>query len=421
LYEGDYGYLIKTRQSVIFLNCVITRQQACDFILSYQELYPPRKLKGKEGILYYINKVGSIQFDPLNIIGRNPELVLQSRVHDYKPELLEELLYRDRLLLDGYDKEMCIYKIEDWPYFYRRRKSYADYLNTSKRGKPVLALHSEIVKEIEKRGPLSSKDLNLNQTVDWAWSPTTLSRAVLESLYNCGNLIIHHKEKTRKYYDLAYRHIPHHIFTKKDPNKTENEYHDWYVQRRIGSFGMVWNRSGPAWLGTCKSKQRNDALSRLIKKRLVKEINVKGITAPFYMRERDYLLLEEVITTRKNHTRSALIAPLDNMMWDRSMIEALFGFTYRWEVYKPAIEREYGYYVLPVLFDNKFVARCEPGIDNKKRALLIKQWWWEEGVRETGIMKKSITECFRDFLRFSGLQKIIISDEIKKKLSWLTE
>ena len=69
--------------------------------------------------------------------------------------------------------------------------------------------------------------------------------------------------------------------------------------------------------------------------------------------------------------QAAIIAPLDNLMWDREIIKVLFGFNYRWEVYKPDKEREYGYYVLPIIYGERFIARFEPGRDkkNSKRGL----------------------------------------------------
>jgi len=87
----------------------ITKEQARQFILVYQKIIPARKLLGKEGVLEYIRRVGCIQFDPLNVVGHNPYLVLQSRIKNFKPEYLRELLYSDRKLLDGWDKNMAVY------------------------------------------------------------------------------------------------------------------------------------------------------------------------------------------------------------------------------------------------------------------------------------------------------------------------
>jgi uncharacterized protein YcaQ len=81
----------------------ITKEQARWFLLAYQALWPPKNLAGKAGILEFIRRVGCIQYDPLNIVGHNHELVLQARIDGFRPFMLQELLYKDRQLSDGWD------------------------------------------------------------------------------------------------------------------------------------------------------------------------------------------------------------------------------------------------------------------------------------------------------------------------------
>ncbi|HNX59003.1 MAG TPA: hypothetical protein PKK43_07875 [Spirochaetota bacterium] len=76
----------------------ITNGEARSFIIRYHHLDRPRALTGKRGVMKFPKKVSSIQYDPIDIVGRNPDLVLQSRVKNYSPELLETLLYRDRII-----------------------------------------------------------------------------------------------------------------------------------------------------------------------------------------------------------------------------------------------------------------------------------------------------------------------------------
>src|SRR5215471_14049180 len=95
----------------------VTRQHARRFLLAHHRLLPPRSLRGKQGVLEYVRGVHCIQNDPINVVGQNPHLVLQSRVFGYKPAVLDALLYQDRRLLDGFDKQMSIYPVEDWPDF----------------------------------------------------------------------------------------------------------------------------------------------------------------------------------------------------------------------------------------------------------------------------------------------------------------
>ncbi len=140
---------------------------------------------------------------------------------------------------------MSIYCTADWPYFLRNRKQAKHNRHNSFQLEAILP---QVRKEIEERGPLSSRDLDYNQIVDWSWAPTRLSRAALESMYFRGELIIHRKSRTRKIYDLASRYIPEELLQAPDPNETQEQYHDWYVFRRIGSVGLLWNKAGDAWL-----------------------------------------------------------------------------------------------------------------------------------------------------------------------------
>jgi len=164
----------------------LTQKQAHRFILSHQGLSPPYSYDGKEGILDFIRHVGCIQFDPLDIVGRNPELVLHSRINDYRPAMLEELLYTDRKLLDAWDKMMAIYPVEDWPYLHYRQREAA--LRSQRRGSSHIKEVTPLVRQaIEERGPLSSIDLDYDRKVDWSWGPTRLAKVTLETCITWEN------------------------------------------------------------------------------------------------------------------------------------------------------------------------------------------------------------------------------------------
>ena len=394
----------------------ITKKQARRFILAHQGLWPPYELEGKPGVLDYIRRVGCIQFDPLNIVGHNPELVLQARVADFCPVMLQELLYKDRKLVDGWDKMMSIYCVQDWPYFQRRRESARR--NPGKSPGPVESILPQVRRAIEEQGALSSIDLDFGQTVDWSWAPTRLARAALESMYSWGELVVHHKVHTRKVYDFARRHIPQELLSAPDPNETEEQFHDWYVLRRIGSMGLIWGKSGGAWLGMSgiKSQARKAALARLLEQDKIVQVDVEGINTPLYTRSQDAPTLDQSSNFDHALPRAAIIAPLDNLLWDRRFVEALFGFSYVWEVYKPAAERRYGYYVLPILYGDRFVARFDPGRDKKRGALIVKKWWWEPGVTPTQEMQAELICCFERFLNYLGVNQLEIE---QTGLDWL--
>ncbi len=374
---------------------------------------------GKAGAMGYIRRVGCIQFDPLNIVGRNPDLVLQARISGYRPRLLEGLLYEDRRLLDGWDKNMSIYAVEDWPYFYRRREvASQDYGESSR---PALAILPEVREAIEERGPLSSIDLRFDETVGWSWAPTRMARAALESMYHWGELIVHHKVNTRKVYYFAGRHLPPDLMSASDPNETAEQYHDWHVLRRIGSVGMLSDRAGDAWLAMFGSRERKQAVIRLLKRGEVFDVRVEGIGQPLYVRTVDRESFERSLRGEDMPPRAVLLAPLDNLLWDRRLVRELFGFSYVWEVYKPAAERIYGYYVIPVLFGDRFVARFDPGRDKGSGALIINNWWWEPDVTPSKAMRSALIDCFGRFLDYLGAAELRIESAAAPQagLEWL--
>ena len=404
----------------------ITKQQARRFLLRHQGLLPPHGFQGKDGILAFIRKVNCIQFDPLDIVGHNPDLVLQGRVRGYRREMLRELLYEDRKLLDGWEKMMAIYPVEDWPYFKRTRESFAN--NRSRGVEAIDAILPKVREALDARGPLSSRELEVGEALEWDWGwPASLARAALESMYFWGELLIHHRVHTRKYYDFAHNLVDKAVLEAPDPNPNEEAYQDWYTGRRIGSVGMLWNRAGEAWLsmGGIKSPQRRQAIERMLKRGELLKVQVEGIADAFYIRSQDEPALKDALELDMDEEarRAAVIAPLDNLMWDRRMLEELFDFDYRWEVYVPAEKRRYGYYVLPVLYGDRFIARFDPGKDTKRRVLVVKNWWWEAGVNPSVKTQAALVECLSEFVEYTGAQQLEMADAVLEQggMDWLKD
>lgn len=395
----------------------ISKKQARQFILAHQELLKSKEEVSKDNILNYIKKVGCIQYDPLNKVGRNPHLVLQSRFKNYKSKYLRELLYKDRKLIDAWDKNMSIFPVEDLPYFKRNRdKAYNKY---QKKEELVENVIPEVRKEIKNKGPLSSIDLDFDKKVDWSWAPTRAARAALESMYQWGELIIEHKVGTRKVYDFTDKHISENLLNKEDPNKSQEDYHKWYIKRRIGSIGMLWDLSGSAWLGIkdFNKNKRISAISSLIEQDELIKVKVDKIKHPIYIRNEELPLLKEIINGVDINSRVSFIAPLDNILWDRKFINRIFDFEYVWEVYKPVKERQYGYYVLPILYKDKFIGRFEPVFNKKKKELVVKNCWWENDFKIDNEFNTALKTAFFDFMNYLGAKKLKINNN--KELKWL--
>ncbi len=373
----------------------ITIGAARAYLVRYHGLDRPRSLSGKKGVMSFLRKVSSIQFDPIDIVGKNPDLVLQSRVKRYSPRILETLLYKDRALIEHFDKELCVYLIEDWPHFDARRKKYLNDTRGGTREKPLFKYHRAVLRHFDKHGPASSTDIDLGEAVTWYWgTKTKLSRAALEHMYYSGLVSIHHRTRGRKYYDSTERIIPESILSRAaDASRIKSDDHnEWMVMRRIASVGLLWNKSGSAWLGVCGAPERKKALDRLIAKNKIVEVSVEGIKTPFYAPHCAVTGKSAFSPIAIERAKASFIAPLDNMIWDRSLIRELFGFDYTWEIYKPKETRKFGYYVLPVLYGNEFIARVEPLVRDGK--LMIANWWNEESAKKmtASEKKRAVTE-----------------------------
>ena len=370
----------------------LTNQQARRYLLKKQGLFGAHKYVGKAGALDYIREVGSVQFDPVDVCGKNAEIVLASRVAGFTKRMYHALLYEDRALVDWFDKNLCILPVEDWPYFERIRRAYRGY---TRGANEVAAVREDVRAAIRARGALSSQDLDYGDKIDWYWSSTRLSRAALERMYFCGELAIHHKKGSIKYYDLIENCLPEAIVNAPEPFVEDAAHFAWRVERRIGAVGFLWNRASDAWLGidNMKAAERSRAFSRLIDEGRIVESTVEGIREPLYCRARDAELARGVADDTETSDRCEFLAPLDSLLWDRKLIKALFGFDYKWEIYTPPEQRKYAHYVLPVLAGERFIGRIELVRDKAKNGLVIKNLWYEDGVRPTKALYKRIEAC----------------------------
>lgn len=410
-YYIEYNGII--REGMRMEQIKLTNKQARHFILLKQGLMGNYKFIGEQGVCDYIKQAGCIQFDPIDVCGKNPELVLQSRVEGFSKDMLYKLLYTDGKLVDYFDKNMSIFSIEDWKYFSRQRAAYGRNVRSKDQ---IDAVIDEIKAIIKEKGFVSSKDVNFNKQVDWYWSPTTLSRAVLEALYFQGELIIHHKKGTIKHYSLANEHIPEEILNTHDPNITQEEYFQWGILRRIGAMGMLWNKPSDAWLGISglKSANRNIAFEKLHKEGKISKILIDDISDEFYCLSEDKPLIEAVLNDGEFIGRTEFIAPLDNMLWDRKLIRKIFDFEYKWEIYTPVIQRKYGYYVLPVLSGDSFIGRIEVVNDRKSKQLIVKNLWFENTADSYNCLYEDIEDCIERFASLNNCKNIVLECKIER-------
>ena len=392
----------------------ITIEEVRRFILGKQGLLGSHRFVGKEGALQYIQQAGCIQYDPVDVCGKNAELTLQSRVKGFTRSMLADLLYVDRLLVDYSDKELSIWSREDWPYFSGYRAMSKEH-GAGFEGIPEL--EARAIAFIREHGPVSSDTLPIEGKIYWHssmhWSghwqnQSNAARSVLEQLYTDGVLLIHHKSGSRKYYDLAERYFSPELLNTENPCPDDMALLQWRIKRRVGAVGMLWNRRSDAWLGiNMSTEQRNVAINALEADGIIVKAEVESIRSPLYFLAEDIPLMEAVRQgVLDTKPRLEFLAPLDPMLWDRKLVEALWDYHYKWEIYTPVNQRKYGYYVLPILYGDKFVGRIEAAADRKAATLVVRNIWYEDGVKQTKKLARAIEGACRRLAKFNDCVQV---------------
>ena len=392
----------------------ITIEEARRFILGKQGLLGSHRFVGKEGALQYIQQAGCIQYDPVDVCGKNAELTLQSRVKGFTRSMLADLLYVDRLLVDYSDKELSIWSREDWPYFSGYR-AMSKVHGAGFEGIPEL--EARAIAFIREHGPVSSDTLPIEGKIYWHssmhWSghwqnQSNAARSVLEQLYTDGVLLIHHKSGSRKYYDLAERYFSPELLNAENPCPDDMALLRWRIKRRVGAVGMLWNRRSDAWLGiNMSTEQRNVAINALEADGIIVKAEVESIRSPLFFLTEDIPLMEAVRQgVLDTKPRLEFLAPLDPMLLDRKLVEALWDYHYKWEIYTPVNQRKYGYYVLPILYGDKFVGRIEAAADRKAATLVVRNIWYEDGVKQTKKLARAIEGACRRLAKFNDCVQV---------------
>jgi uncharacterized protein len=384
----------------------VDAEAARRFLVARHLLAPARSLQGgPKAVMEVVRRFGSVQFDPLAVAGRNHDLVLHARVAGYKPAWTDELLYKRRTLFEAYNKALNILPTKELPWY---RVSWTQTVNAQ----GILAENSEVAKKalarIRAEGPLSSLDFERGPTVDWWLGPSSVVRLVLESYAATGVLSLARREGNRRYYDLTERLFSAKLLARKVPRREQLRHK---MQSRFRAHGLLGaSGAGDVWGGLGRAEpdpkrpdwpSRNELREQLVAEGEIVPVEIEG------MRGKRFVLRGEVdlLAAPPDPPPSvAFLPPLDPLMWDRSLLKPLFGFDWVWEVYLPESRRRWGYYVLPIVFGDRFVGRIEPRIDRKGGRVQVLGLWWEEGFapRRADGFVDAMREALRAYLRFAG-------------------
>ncbi len=359
----------------------ISAGHARRFLVRRHLLSPPRALPADtSSVLTVIDRLGSIQFDPIEVPGaRNHDLVLHARIADYRREWCEQWLYGpDRRLIEMYNKMLSIVPMSELPHYAaawtHAAAEYNDRFLAEER-----AVADAIVERIRTDGPLTTSAFREhNHSIDWWWAPTPAARAVMEALFVTGRLGIARREGSRRFYDLIERLVPAALLTEREPPEEQDRHRLLSRFRGVGLMGAT----GQAELfsATGEARDRPAHIAALVDQGVIVPVEVEGQrTLRFVLADELPILAAAEREPVPPHV--TFVAPLDPLIWDRRLMRTLFEFDYIWEIYTPAAKRRFGYYALPILFGDRLVGRIEPRRERASADLRIRGIWFEAGFR----------------------------------------
>ena len=387
----------------------VTAEAARRFLVARHFLAPARSLEGGPGaVLEVFRTLGSIQFDPLAVAGRNHDLVLHARVADYDPGWCD-LLYERREIFEAYNKGLSLVPVSEFAWFRGI---------LSRNSTRILTENADVIERILERiraeGPLSALDFERERgtTTDWFGMPTNTVRAVLEASAVTGVLGLARRDGNRRYYDLLERLLPDKVLARKLPLQEQLRHKLLSRYRAHGLLGVGGGGDIFGGLGTAKPDPRwpehpgrNALREELVERGELVPVEVEGLRGKRLVLKEDVELLH---APPEPPPSVAFLPPFDPLVWDRGLLGSLFDFEYVWELFLPPAKRRWGWYVLPIAFRDRFVGRIEPRIDRAEARVHVLDVWWENGFaprRAEGFVD-AMRDALRAYLRFAGARRL---------------
>ncbi len=341
-----------------------------------------------------VRRLSCVQLDSISAVERSHRIALTSRVGAYRPGTVGRLLSQGRMF-EYWAHEACLLPIEDWPLFVAQMQDggrgwYGDVGDTH----PHLA--AEIVAEIRERGPLGSRHFEgTSEAGMWNWKP---AKAMLDRLWNHGDLVIAGRQGFQRLYDLPERVIPKEILDAPVPGESE--------RLRALALKAVSARGALTEAGIVEHWRLRGGVARvrpvcdgLVADGVLERLAVEDGGAPV-------LVPAGVDLDPPQPTAAVLLSPFDNLLWDRPFARRVFGFDHLIEVYKKQHERQFGYYVLPFLRGDRIVGRADLKSERGSGVLVVKAFHRERGVRASGALDAALDRALDRLRRACGLESV---------------
>jgi uncharacterized protein YcaQ len=338
---------------------------------------PRRVAATKRDVLETIRLMSALQIDTIHVVARSPYLVLWSRLGEYEPRWLDELLAEGRIF-EYWSHEACFLPVEDFP-LYRHRMIDPGSLGWKYSGEWLRAHRVEVermIALIRERGPVRSKDFTRTDGKSggwWEWKP---EKRALEMLFTAGELMIARRDNFQRIYDLRERVLPAWDDSQLSPIEETSRTLTLKAVRALGITRARWVGD---YFRTDKRATASLVAALADEGRLLRA-SVEGWDEDAYVHPDNLGIIESVSAGKLRPARTTLLSPFDPLVWDRVRAREMFGFDYRLECYTPAAKRLYGYFTLPILRRGALVGRLDAKAHRKEKRFEVKALYLEPGV-----------------------------------------
>ena len=356
--------------------------------------YAPRFRRAQPGeVEDAINRLSAVQLDSISTVDRAHRLTLTSRIGTYDESELQALVVSGRIF-EYWAHEACLLPVELWPHFRRTMEGGGHWGFHDRALRENADLVEPVLERIRTEGPLASRDFGGTRTSKEMWARTP-AKAVLEALWDRGVLVVAGRESFQRRYDLAERVIPRAILDAPTPD--EDETLRTLALLAVRARGAL---TEPAIREHWRLKGGRVRLHRhvlaLVDEGLLREVHVDDDGQPFYV--------DAEAELDGDPAPPVLLCPFDNLLWDRPLAERLFGFRHVMEIYKREHEREYGYYVLPLLAGDRIVGRADLKAERAAGILHVRSFHPEPRVR--GNVEAKLGRAATRLARVLGLKEV---------------
>jgi uncharacterized protein len=347
-------------------------EEARAFLVSHLGLARFRKERGAPAVRAMLGALRCVQLDPLDPIGTNADLVTLARVRTAKRSDVYTSLLPGHAF-EHFAKERCLLPPDAFPY-YRSRMVETPWWRSSERGKKIdPGVLAGVLEEVRARGPLGARDLEDRGRVvplDWSgWKGTSsAAKMALEILWTRCEVVVTSRRGKEKVYDVPERALPDHHAT-----EISLPFEEWAIEDRVVAAGLLGESMSPSW-SMLRDARKTGAVEQLIEKGRIERVRV-GDRSSTYLAPAGFL--ERTVVKPDDAMR--ILGPLDPVLWDRALVKQVFDFEYVWEVYKPASQRRWGWYVCPLLHRGRLVGRIDARIEGDH--LVVDRLFREKGVR----------------------------------------